>query len=167
MIVSKPTQNALMEIIKLCFTENRVLDRLVSVLGVQYAYNNTANLIHHSIAHYFPNLSDEIGEKCLERYNIPVLYGATPAGMENYTSVEEIIKTLEERMIDFQTYFMGVCKIANDNGDIQVYTDLLGLLAYFNRIVEQAILLSDKIDIYGSNPSYDSHILNSFWILEK
>ena len=167
MIVSENTQKSLTELIGLCFSENRYLDRLVSVLGVKFAYNNTADLIHRHIAHLFPNLSDEIGEKCLERYNIPVYYPATPAGEQDYTSVNEIIKDLEKRMIDFQSALMGACKIAQDNGDIHIYSNLLDILEDFNVVVEQAILLSDKIDVYGTNPSFDKHIAEgtSFWIL--
>lgn len=167
MIVSRTTQDALMELIKMCFIENRVLDRLVSVLGVQFACNNSADLIHHGIAHYFPALSDNIGELCLERYNIPVEYGATPSAFENYSSVTEIISTLENRVIDFQTAFMGVCKIAFENNDIHVFADLQHLLEDYNKIVEQAILLQDKIAGYGENNrmSFDSHIKEHFWIL--
>ena len=167
MIVSEATQKALTEIIGQCFRENRYLDRLVSVLGVKFAYNNTADLIHHGIAHYFPALSDQIGEKCLERYNIPVYYEATPSGGQDYSSVNEIIKDLEERMIDFQSALMGVCRIAQDNGDIHVYVDMLDMLEDFNEIVEQAILLSDKIDAYNGSISYDAHIKEHFWLLDK
>ena len=70
MIVSEATQRALTEIIGQCFRENRYLDRMVSIIGVKFAYNTTADLIHHGMAHYFPALADIIGEKCLERYNI-------------------------------------------------------------------------------------------------
>ena len=167
MIVTQATQKALMELISACFKENRYLDRLMSVLGVKFAYNNTANLVHHGIAHYFPNVADEIGEKCLERYNIPVYYEATPSGGQDYGSVSEIIKDLENHMIDFQIKIMAVCKIAQDNGDIHVYVDILDILEDFNKIVEQAILLSDKIDIYGTNPSFDSHIREHFRLLNK
>lgn len=167
MIVSKPTQDALMEIIKMCFIENRKIDRLVSVLGVKFACNNSSNLIHHGIAHYFPTLSDKIGEMCLERYNIPVEYGDTPSGRENYSSVIEIISTLENRIIDFQTAFMGLCKVAFDNNDIHVFTDLQTLLVYYNKIVEQCILLQDKIGIYGEAniAGFDKDIKDHFWIL--
>lgn len=167
MIVSESTQKALTEIIGQCFRENRYIDRLVSVLGVKFAYNNTADLIHHGIAHYFPALADQIGEKCLERYNIPIYYEATPSGGQDYSSVNEIIKDLEERMIDFQSALIGVCRIAQDNGDIHVYVDMLDVLEDFNEIVEQAILLSDKIDAYNGSMSYDAHIGQHFWILGK
>lgn len=165
MLISENTYNALIEMIGRCFSANRFLDRLVSVLGVKFAYNNTANLIHHHIAHYFPVLADEIGEKTLERYNIPVFYPSTPAGGKEYNSVLEIIKDLKDYIVDFQSALMGVCKISFENGDIQVYADLLDILEDFNAYVEQALLLEDKIMLYGTNPSFDAHVKEHFWIL--
>jgi len=166
MIVSKPTEEALMEIIKQCFIENRKLDRLVSVLGVKFACSDVSKHIHQSIAHYFPQLSDKIGELCLERYNISVLYGETPNGYEDYPSVTNIIETLEHRVIDFQSMLMGVCRIAQDNDDIHVYADMIDLLKDYNKIVEQVILLADKIHYYGEEKimSFD-HDIDHFWVL--
>lgn len=165
MIVSKPTQDALMELIKQCFVENRKFDRMVSVLGVKFACNYSADLIHHGIAHYFPALSDSIGELCLERYNIPVAYGETPSGAENFDSVMAIIVEMRDRSIEFQTTFMGVCRIALDNNDFHVYADLIELLADYNRIVDQTILLADKIAAYD-NPVVFDHDIGTFWKLE-
>ena len=164
MIVTQNTINAVTELIGECFKMNRHLDRLVSVLGVEFAYNNTANLVHQGIAHYYPMLADSLGERCLERYNIPVYYAATPEGGQDYTSVTEIIKDLEKVNIKFQAMMMGCAKIAFENNDIHVYADLLDLLEDVNKIVTQAILLADKIDIYGDNPAYD-HDIPDFWIL--
>ena len=167
MLVTENTQKVLIEMIGKCFAENRYTDRLVSVLGVKFAYNNTADLIHQYIAHMYPALADTIGEKTLERYNIPVFYPATPEGGRDYNSVVDIIKDLEERTIDFQIALMGACKIAQDNGDIHVYADLLDMLEDYNEVVEQAILLSDKIDAYNGSISFDAHIGEHFWILGK
>ena len=164
MIVTQATIDAVTELIGDCFKMNRHLDRLVSVLGVEFAYNNTANLVHQGIAHYYPMLADSLGERCLERYNIPVYYASTPEGGQDYTSVTEIIKDLEKVNIEFQTKMMGCCKVAFENNDIHVYAELLDLLEDVNKIVEQVILLSDKIDVYKDNPSYDHHI-SSFWVL--
>ena len=164
MIVTQATIDAVTELIGDCFKMNRHLDRLVSVLGVEFAYNNTANLVHQGIAHYYPTLADSLGERCLERYNIPVYYAATPEGGQDYTSVTEIIKNLEKVNIEFQTKMMGCCKVAFENNDIHVYAELLDLLEDVNKIVEQVILLSDKIDVYKDNPSYDNHV-TGFWIL--
>lgn len=166
MIVSKETQDALMALIKQCFIENRKFDRMVSLLGVNYACNKSSSYIHQGIAHYFPQLSDRIGELTLERYNIPIIYGETPKGDEQYNSATSIIGEMEKRIIDFQTMLMGVCKIAFDHNDINVYTDLLELLRDYNKIVEQIILIKDKIDYYGEDKlmSFD-HDFSDFWIL--
>ena len=168
MIVSKNTQDALMELIKQCFIENRKFDRMVSVLGVKFSMNQTANLIHHGIAHWFPALSDKIGEQTLERYNISVIYGETPSGAEDYDRASDIIADVERRVIDFQTMFMGVCKIALDNNDIHVYADLLDMLEGVNKITEQVILLRDKMEVYGEDriSAYD-HDVSDFWILKE
>lgn len=168
MIVSKNTQDALMEIIKQCFVENRKFDRMVSVLGVKFAMNQTADRIHNGIAHWFPALSDLIGERTLERYNITVIYGETPSGTEDYDRASDIIAEVERRVIDFQTMFMGVCKIALDNNDIHVYADLMDMMEDVNEIVEQVILLNDKMAIYGDEriSAYD-HDVPDFWILKE
>lgn len=164
MIVTQQTQDAVEQLIGQAFFMNRKIDRMVSVLGVKFAYNNTSNLIHHNIAHAFPIISDTLGEKCLERYNIPVYYPATPDGKEDYQSVSEIIHRLEELLLEYQTMLMGACKVAVDNNDIHVYVDLLDILEDYNKFPEQGILLADKIDLYGDNPNFDVHA-KDFWIL--
>lgn len=168
MIVSKPTQDAIFELIKAAYSANRFLDRCVSVLNVKFAMNQTADRIHHGIAHWFPALSDEIGSQCLERYNISVIYGETPSGAENYNRASDIIAEVERSVIDFQTMFMGVCKIALDNNDIHVYADLLDMLEDVNEVVEQVILLNDKMAVYGDERigAYD-HDVPDFWILKE
>lgn len=165
MIVTKETQNAVMRLIGDSFAANRFIDRVQTVIGVSFAYNNTAKLIHHGIAHYMPLLADNIGERCLERYNIPIVYAPTPAGDEIYASVMDAIDALYNYIIEYQALFMGVCEIAQNNKDIHVYAELLDLLKDFNKIVEQVILLKDKIHLYGKDPSFDAHVLNHFNIL--
>lgn len=165
-IISEATKSAVTELIAQCFVENRMLDRMVSVLGVKFVYNQTADHIHHGMAHLYPVLADEIGEKCLERYNIPVIYGATPAGNQDYSSVKEIIYAVRDRAINFQNMLIGACKIAQDNNDYHVLADLLDILEDYNEVVEQALLLADKLDIFGDKVTYDDHVAD-WWILNK
>ena len=166
MNVSKSTIEACYELIAQCFQANRRLDRLVSVLGVEFAMNNTAELIHQHYAHRFPQISDEIGHKCLEAYNISVEYGATDEGKQNYASVAEMIKVVEDISIDFQNMLSKAIMMAQENQDINVYVELVEILKGFNPMVEQAILLNDKIKLYGDALySFDAHIADHFWIL--
>lgn len=166
MNVNESTVQSLYELISECFKYNRWMDRLVSVLGVKFACPNVAKRLHKNIAHYFPQLSDSVGETCLERYNYTVEYGATPEGKEDYDSVVDMIQQMEDKIILFQNLFMGVMKIAFQNGDIQVYTELVELLKGYNNIVEQVILLNDKVGFYGDDciMAFD-HDIETFWNL--
>lgn len=166
MNVSDRTIEVLYELIGACFRENRAFDRKVSVLNTKFAMNNTAELCHKGIAHYFPSLADIIGEKCLERYNIDVKYEATPEGVEDYNNPKDIIYSMRDRTLEFQNMFMGCIMIVQQNQDIQCYVDLLDMLKEYNKIVEQTILMVDKLELYGDGmASYDAHIKEHFWIL--
>ena len=168
MNVSQATQEALMEIIAQCFYVNRKLDRLVSVLGVKLVCNRLSGLIHEGIAHYFPKLSDQLGELCLERYNIPVEYGATPDGKEDYAGVVEAMQALEDYVVEFHTMFIGVNKIAFENNDLHVFADLQDLMEDLNEVVEQCMLLNDKAKLYGNDRAMQmDKAAYDFWILEK
>lgn len=164
-LVTKQTIDALYEIIGESFKCNRLIDRMVTVLGVSYACNNSSKLIHQHIAHVFPLLADKIGEKCLERYNIPVEYASTPDGKQDYSSVEQIIVDLKDIVVDYHTKVMGVVAVSQENGDYHVYADMLDVLKQVNEIVEQCILLEDKIKAYDSVMSFDKDIKDAFWIL--
>ena len=72
---------------------------------------------------------------------------------------------MNENVITFQTMLMGVIDIANNKKDIQVFSDLLILLSDYNKIVEQTLLLVDKISVYDNPQSFDAHIKEHFWIL--
>ena len=155
-----------MEIIAQCFFVNRKLDRIVSILGVKLVCNEMANRIHLGIAHWFPVFADEIGEKCLERYNIPVEYGATPDGKEDYNGLTDATQALEDYVIDFHNMFIGVSKIAMENNDFHVFADLQDMMEDLNRIVEQVVLVNDKAKLFGNDKAMQmDKSIDGFWIL--
>ena len=166
MLVSQPTIDAVNELVTQCFTENRMLDGIVDSLTVKFGYSKTAELVHENMAHALPLIADTLGEKCLQCYGISVKYGPTPAAIDDYTSVQQICETISNRMIDFQSMLIGACKVAQDNGDLHVYVELLDVLEDFNPFVEQGLILVDLIKKYGNNPSFDKNI-EKYWILGK
>lgn len=165
MNVSQETINVLYELIGQCFRNNRILDRLVSVLGVEFAMSNTASLLHQHYAHQYPMISDIIGEKCLEAYNISVIYEATPVGNQNYESVKEMITVVNDMSYDFQNMLIHAMMVASNNEDMQVYVELGEVLKDFNPMVAQSQLLLDKVELYGDALyNYDADI-NKFFSL--
>ena len=68
-------------------------------------------------------------------------------------------------VLDFHSDLKDATKRIFNNDDVHVYADLIDLLKDYNKIVEQTILLEDKLKLYGDDmASYDVHI-NEFWIL--
>lgn len=167
MNINQRTIDALYELVNQCFQMNRFCDSLVSVLGVKFAMNQTADKIHkNGICHYFPSLSDSIGDACLERYNIIVKYGATKEELSDYDSVMEMIEKLEERLIEFQNMYMGTMKISFENNDLHIYSELSNFIEELNKIVGQSILLKDKIGYYGEDRIMDfDNNIDKFWNL--
>lgn len=166
MLVSQATVNAVNELVTQCFTENRMLDQIVDTMIVKLKYPLAAELVHKDMAHAFPLIADELGEKCLQRYDISVQYGPTPAGSADYNSILEVCQAIESRMVDFQSMLIGACKIAQDNGDLHVYVELLDVLEDFNPFVEQAMGIVDQAKRYGDSPSFDKNF-EKYWILGK
>lgn len=166
MLVSQNTVNAVNELITQCFIENRMLDAIVDTMIVKLKYPLAAELVHLHLAHSFPLIADTLGEKCLQRYDISVHYGPTPEGVADYNSILEVCKAIETRMIDFQSMLIGACKIAQENGDLHVYVDLLDELEDFNEFVEQAKEITDQAERYGNSPSFDKNF-EKYWFLGK
>lgn len=166
MNITAPTKSAVQELITQCYIDNARIDRMKSVLLADLSYNETADVVHKYIAHYFSNgIGDDLSEKCLERYNISVVFGGIPVMDKQYNTVEEALNELLEIVIDFQNQLSMCIKIAMENMDKQIASDLLSFNVYYNNIVDQCILLVDKIKLYKDNPSFDAHLKDHFFIL--
>jgi len=161
---TQETINAIQEMVRESFLCNAKLDRLKSTLSVDWAYNNTANKIHLAISHFFPiELGDALGDTS-EGHNQSIIYGDIPIQNKTYSSVSEILNDLSETLIDYQNKLNMCAKISFDNMDLHVFSRMLPLIRKFDKIVEQSILLVDKINLYGTDPSFDSNI-ETFWLL--
>lgn len=166
MNITASTKSAVQELITQCYIDNARIDRMKSVLLADLSYNETADVVHKYIAHYFSNgIGDDLSEKCLERYNISVVFGGIPVMDKQYNTVEEVLNELLEIVIDFQNQLSMCIKIAMENMDKQIASDLLSFNVYYNNIVDQCILLVDKIKLYKDNPSFDAHLKDHFFIL--
>lgn len=166
MNITAPTKSAVQELITQCYIDNARIDRMKSVLLADLSYNETADVVHKYIAHYFSNgIGDDLSEKCLERYNISVVFGGIPVMDKQYDTVEEVLNELLEIVIDFQNQLSMCIKIAMENMDKQIASDLLSFNVYYNNIVDQCILLVDKIKLYKDDPSFDAHLKDHFFIL--
>ena len=103
--------------------------------------------------------------KCYRWIDISVNYGDVPTMNKSYSSVKELLYELRDYVVEYQTELNGCYKIAFNNNDFHICADLIDIIKDHNNVVRQMILLCNKIDIYGDNPSFDAHIKDNFWIL--
>ena len=154
----------LQEMITQCFTANRYMDRICSVLNCDFAMCNTSELLHLNVAHYYPILADKIGEKCLERYNISILYGETPSGNASYENFKDTISDALVVSNDIVNKMQECIELAQNTRTYFIVSELLELLNDVNKIREQLILLDDKANQYLNCAEFDKDV-KTFWSL--
>lgn len=165
--MSEPTIKALHELNGDFFTMNRYWDATVSVLGVDFACNVASKLLHHYVAHWYPQAADILNEKCLENFNIKAYYPATPAGDVAYVDLVDMMKQMLDRTINFQNKFMGARKVANDCEDFSIVVELDKILIDLNKQVAQMILIYDKAQLYKNNYTSFDRQFPSFFTLNE
>lgn len=166
--VTQPTIDALQEMVDESFIMTARIDRMQSVLDADFAYNNTGLLIHHGMAHQYSGyFGDAVADLGLQGYDISVNYGNVSPMNKKYSSVKELLYELKDYVFDYQNRLNACYKVAIDNMDIHIAADILEIIRKHNIVVRQCILLCNKIEIYNGSASFDSHIREHFWILEK
>ena len=94
-LITSQVKQSLENIIAQCFTANRLLDRIVSILSIDFTMPITANIIHKGLAHKYPLLADDISEY-MDARDCKTIYGATPAGDKEYDSAIECFNEMLE-----------------------------------------------------------------------
>jgi hypothetical protein len=131
--ITQGTIDAVQEMVRQSFICNSFVDRLKSVLGVNLAYNNTANKIHLGIAHAFPiQFGDVLGD-LLEGYNQSIIYGGLPIQNKTYLNAKEALDDLLEMVIDYQNKLNKCAMIAFENMDIHTYSKLLEIIEDYKK----------------------------------
>lgn len=167
MYMSNSTKQALQELISLAYITNAKIDRMKSVLNAKFAYNQLGEKVHQFIAHYFSNgIGDALSEICLERYNIPVVFGGIPLMNQEYNSVMDVLVELQKNCQEFQIAICQCQRIADENNDKHISAELTEFIRDYNQIVDQTILFVDKIQMYKDNPMFDADV-DKFFILDN
>ncbi len=155
---TEQTVESVQNLITAVYKGNAMADRCKSVLVADLAYNNLADLIHEFVAHWLFFAGDFIGVKIMERFGISVNYGGIPIYNKNYESVEEVLKDLLDMMIEIQDSISYTIHIAVQNSDRHVSSELFELMREFNIVIDECILLYDKILLYKTDPNFDAHV---------
>lgn len=149
-LLTTEVKAVLEEIVAKCFYNNRMLDRIVSILSVKFVMPVTGDIIHHRLAHLYPNIADLVSDYMAER-NCTTIYNETPAGNQDYDSPLDCFNYMLELNLDLENIVKRAIKVSHDEGD---YTTTVFLDSFLRRLIlitDDMLLLVDKATMYGNS----------------
>jgi hypothetical protein len=163
-LISEKTNSCLDELSCRFFWMNKKIDRMKSVLTVNFVMPTFSNIVHLQLAHQYPLVADMVGE-IQENFNTTPLYLTVDGAVENYSSVEEMFVKLYDLTIETNEAIIECMDIAKSEGNINVWKELSDVLQLYSKYISNAILLKDKAKQYGSNLALMDAEAESWWKL--
>ena len=149
-LLKAEVKSALEEIVKKCFYNNRMFDRMVSLISVKFVMPITGDIIHHRLAHLYPTIADIISDYMAQR-NCTTIYGETPAGNQEYDSPLDCFNYMLELNLQLETIVNNAIKISYENGDYTTKVMLDKFLLNLIAVTDDLLLIVDKSTMYGDS----------------
>lgn len=164
MLISENTNRLLNLLVQKGFILNRLWDRGLSVLNIDFAMNNFEKIFHTGLAHKFPvEWSDRFSE-IQSKYNIMTEYLETPTDISLYKTPLEFF---EKNLVYHESVLQllkDTIRVANESGDFNVSGELMDFMEDFNNYMNQAILLVDKAKLIGNDYAKFDDMADKFYL---
>ena len=157
MLISEETSKALDLLYNQFFNLNSLYDNAVSYMLNEWCMPNASNIIHHNLAHTFPVMADMISE-IKDNYDVKSIRVAIPNHDEEYEDLLDMTNTMYEYCANTYIMLKTASKVAMDNGDLNVLSDLVDFTSKFNKIMGQVITLKGKAEQITDFDKFDRHI---------
>ena len=148
-------------IIGKCFLNNRMFDRMVSILSVKLVMPITGDIIHHKLAHLYPRIADLVSDYMAQR-NCTTIYQQTPEGSQDYNNPIECFDYMLELNLSLEKEVKNAIKLADEINDYTTKVFLDDFLRKLISVTDTILLLDDKIGMYENNKNgwmkFDSDI---------
>lgn len=158
MMLSDKTSEALDILLGACFSLNRSVDRMVSILQNTFSMPQAAEIIHHNHAHLWPLIADLIST-FKDQYNVPTFYPETHADGRNYQNLSDMMETYLSEVSDLYEMVKMTYRVAKENDDLNACAFLMSFTRILTIMMGQVITLRDKaVQMPTDYDSYDRHI---------
>lgn len=168
-LINDRVNNSLNLLVQKCFEGNRILDRIMSQLSIKFTMNHTSDALHPILAHAFPLIADLIGDYQDSR-NALTSYLETPMDNTDYETPLNLFTRFFNYMEELEGSICDVIDIVEEENDRMTKVFLEKFLLAIQPYTAQAILLVDKISMYGDEPQdwmqFDRNI-DDFLIVEQ
>ena len=149
-LISKEMKVSLEKIISHCFYNNRILDRMCSILSVTFVMPITSNILHHNLAHLYPLLADDISDY-MDSRDCTTIYGETPIGDQEYDTVLDCFNKILEINLRLESLIKESIVLAQSINDYSTKVYLEKFLLKILPITKDILLLLDKAEMYGNS----------------
>jgi len=160
-LISEDMKISLENIVAHCFYGNRILDRICSLLAVDFVMPNTGGILHTQLAHKYPLLADDV-TNYMESRDCSAIYGETPRGDKIYESPLVCFNEILEINLKLESLIKDSIKLSLDENDYTTKIFLESFLLKILPITGDALTLVDKAERYGESDMswmrFDSHI---------
>lgn len=148
-MVSMATQEKLNDLISLTFKQNSIADNAVYFLEFK-KMENIAEAVHHTYAHVFGSLADEI-TNFAKTQDIRIYRKGFEGDTRDFKNIIEVFVELLERFEEYQEFILEAIEIAENNGDIDVKTFLEDYSLRMGKYYNQLRIWLVKSEQYGDN----------------
>lgn len=157
-MLSDKTSEALDILLGACFSLNRSVDRMVSILQNVFSMLQAAEIIHQNHAHLWPLVADLIST-FKDQYNVPTYYPETHADGRTYQNLSDMMETYLKEVLEVYEMIKMSYRVAQENGDLNACAFLMKFTRIVSIVVGQVYTLRDKaIQMPTDFDSYDAHI---------
>lgn len=164
MLIHDSTKLKMDEMAQRFFWMNKKLDRMKSVLNTRFAMPLLSNKLHLEVAHSYPLLADVVND-IEEMFNYDANYLEVEGATETYEDVDTMIGQLYEWTLETNDQLNELMGIAKENGDYNVYNQLIELSNKYSKYVANSILLVDKKQQYGERLYAMDAQVDKWWVL--
>ncbi len=148
-LLEKDIKLSLETIVSHCFYSNRMLDRICSLLSVDFVMPITEQILHLGLAHKYPLLADDITNYMANR-DCSAIYGETPIGNQVYDSPLDCFKEILEINLKLEKLIKESILLTYEIGDITTMVFLESFLLKIIPITKDILTLVDKSEMYES-----------------
>lgn len=149
-LLSAEVKSVLEDIVGQCFYNNRMFDRMVSLLSVRFVMPVTGELIHNRLAHLYPNIADLVSDYMAER-NSTTIYKETPRGDQDYDNPIDCFNYMLELNLELEKIVKKAIMTSQEAGDYTTKVFLDSFLRKLILVTNDILLLVDKATMYGNS----------------
>ena len=149
-MISESVNSRLDFLLKKAFEGNRILDRGMSLLNVQFRLLKTAKTLHESLAHHFLEMADFLSNFQGDM-GMLTIYGETPIADYNVSNYIELFELFLNYFIKYKEAIEDVIDFCSSEKDHMTKSTLMKYLLDFKPYVVSMVNVLDAAKDYGTD----------------